>query len=482
MHLSKPVCAICSLLIVSACVGDQFDSGLGATPGGVKDLKLARELIEAGLVPPPDALLVEAMFAEHELGLEGPTCARTLCLRAAAGIAPELGGDKRGWAQVGLSSTIEPATWQRPSTTFIFTVDVSGSMGWGRAPREDSASAGELSRALLHQLIDKLMPDDRLALVTYGDNVSEVLPLTSGGERELGHRRVDELRTNGSTDMEAGMRLAYQLGRSARGQTDQVRVIVFTDVQPNVGATGPSEFQTMVAEAAAQDVHTSVLALGVGIGPEVLRAMASLRGANAYSLTRVSHIAEFMEESYPWFTTPIAYDLKVNADLAAGWGINRGLGFPAADDESQVGLKAASVFLSRRKGALLVALEPTATPALALSGHFDLGYVEPSGQPVEESLPFSYDGPLDERGQGFSQRAVARTTALGVAAEAMHQAAKVYAEDPLAAARILLAAQERFTADVAALGDADLAPEVELLAALTKLVQRGAPQGTLYGP
>src|SRR5678815_624554 len=98
----------------------------GATPGGVKDLHLARALVAKGQIPPADALLVEAMFAEHDLGLAGLPCDRTLCLRAAAGFAPELDGTARGFAQVGLSSTIDPATWQRPSTTFVFTVDVSG--------------------------------------------------------------------------------------------------------------------------------------------------------------------------------------------------------------------------------------------------------------------------------------------------------------------------------------------------------------------
>lgn len=474
---------VLAVLLGCGTTGDLSSSGdFGATPGGVKDLTLARELIAQGVVPPADALLVEAMFAEHDLPVEGTPCARTLCLRAAAGFAPEVDGTPRGWVQVGLSSTIDPATWQPPTTTYVYTVDVSGSMGWEHGGA-DHPSPGNLSRSLLYRLADELRDGDHVAMVTYGDSVSTPLSLRPASRDDV-RSATSQLGTAGSTNMEAGMRRAYEIARSAQSKTEQVRVVVFTDVQPNVGATAPTEFQTMVEDAAADGVHTTVIALGVGIGPEVLRAMASLRGANAYSLTDAEHVGEFMEDEYPWFTTPIAYDLRVSARAGAGWSIDRGLGFPAADDASQIGLKAESVFLSKRRGALLAALTPPdgATTAAGLAGELSLAYEEPSGETVDTSVPFAYDGrALDERGQWFAQRGVARTTALALLTEAMHDAAKLYAESQTAAVALLAPAVERYQADAAALGDEDLAIEVELASALLTLMQQGAPQGTLYG-
>src|SRR5262245_16200357 len=107
------------------------DDDFGATPGGVKDMTIARELVANGPIPPPEALLVEAMFSEHDLPLSGAPCSMTLCLKAGAGVAPDRAGVSHGWLQVGMSSNVDPETWQRPPTTFILTVDVSGSMGWG---------------------------------------------------------------------------------------------------------------------------------------------------------------------------------------------------------------------------------------------------------------------------------------------------------------------------------------------------------------
>jgi Ca-activated chloride channel homolog len=470
-------------VLVAACGGGSYgslgdDGGFGATPGGVKDLTLARDLIAQGMVPPPDAILVEAMYAEHDLPLDGAPCARTLCLRAAGGIAPQVDGAARGWAQVGMSSTIDPATWTRPSTSFIFVVDVSGSMRW-EGVDEEHPSGGLLARRVLHGLADRLRTDDRVAIVTYGDDVSTPLGLTSGGDVAAVHAVIEALDENGSTNMEAGMRRAYDLGRDALGSTEQVRVIVFTDVQPNVGFTEASEFEAMVEEASADGVHTTTLAFGLGIGPEVMRGMASLRGANAYGMTRTTDVDEFLADDYPWFTTPIAFDLRVNVSGTEGWGIDRGFGFPAGSDAQQQGLKASSVFLSKRRGAMLVAFAPTG--ALPFGGQFDLTYREPGGQEITDVVTFGGVGKPDQRGHWFAQDSVARTTALGLFTEAMHEATVAYQSDHDAAAAILAPALERFTADAAALADDDLPVEVELGQALLALIEADAPQGTLYG-
>src|SRR5262245_55808492 len=113
--------ALLALLAMTGCdASGAFSSGgvsnagdFGATPGGVKDLRFARSLVKEGRVPPPEALLVEAMFAEHDLPLHGAPCAELLCLRAATGTASTPDGKPAGWVQVGLSSTIDPATYQR---------------------------------------------------------------------------------------------------------------------------------------------------------------------------------------------------------------------------------------------------------------------------------------------------------------------------------------------------------------------------------
>lgn len=452
--------------------------GTGATVGGVKDMRLARELIARGQIPPPAALLVEGMFAEHDLGLTGAPCVDTLCLRAAAGVAPDAGGVPRGWVQVGLSSNVDPAIYRRPATTFIYTVDVSGSMGWGGDI--ELSTPGELARQTLHGLADHLDPGDKAAIVTYGSSVT--VPLGFVSDRQQVHAAIDRLRESGVTDMESGVRKAIELGREARARGEQVRIVLFTDVQPNVGATSPSAFEQLVAAGAAEGVATTVIGLGLGMGPEIMQSMAHVRGANAFGIIEDGDVDTFLADEYPWFVAPIAYDLSVGLRLPTGLDIHAPYGFPTgfADDPT---LTAASVFLSKRRGALLVSLAGDEAALDALGADLDLSWTTPGGFAKTTALTVARAGAaLDERGQWFAQTATARTAALALLVEGMHAAAEQYPFSPAEAEVTMAAAAARFDADAAAIGAADLAPEVELARAMLALIAARAPQGTLYGP
>lgn len=466
-------------LVLAACGGDGgFGGGTGATVGGVKDMRLARELIARGQIPPPAALLVEGMFAEHDLGLAGDPCVDTLCLRAAAGVAPDRDDRPRGWIQLGLSSNVDPALYRRPATTFIFTVDVSGSMRWGG--EEGPRTPGELARELLHGLADRMTTGDQAAIVTYGDSVSVPLAFTADPARV--HTAIDRLAEQGVTDMESGVRKALELGRAARARGEQVRVVLFTDVQPNVGATAPSAFEQMVADGAEDGVQLTVLGLGLGMGPEIMQSMAHVRGANAFGVIAEDDVARFLADEYPWFVAPIAYDLDVQVKLPAGLDIDTPYGFPTgfADDPQ---LSASSVFLSNRRGALLMSIEGDAAALDGMEAELDLGWTTPGGFEKTTTLHVTRGGAIvDERGQWFQQAAIERSTALALLVEGMHRAAEQYAFSPGEAEATMAAAQARFEADAAASGAEDLQPEVDLGDAMLELIRARAPQGELYGP
>ncbi|MEZ4404093.1 MAG: VWA domain-containing protein [Kofleriaceae bacterium] len=474
----KPSIAMIVTLAAAAAAacGSYGGSGdFGATVGGVKDLHLARDLIARGQVPPAAALLVEAMFAEHDLGLAGPPCAETLCLRGALGVAPGADGVPRGWLQVGLSSTIDPATYRRPATTFIYTVDVSGSMGWDYGP----GSPGELARQLMTGLAPRLTADDRVAIVTFGSSVATALAPTPGDQQAQIAAAIDRLGEGGATNMEAGLVRAYELGRAARAAGGNVRVVLFTDTQPNVGATTPTQFDRLVTDGAAAGVGLTVVALGLGIGPEVLQSIANQRGGNAFSMGTPAEVEQFLADEDPWFAAPIASALRVGVTTGAGVTIDAPYGFPVGFAEDPT-FKVESVFLSRRKGALLVSL--AGDDLTDLAAELVLGYRDAAGVDHAATIPLARGGaPVDERGQWFGQEATARTTALALVTTAMHDAAAAYEVDRDLAISILAPAVARFEADAAALAADDLPVEVDLAQDLLRLMELGAPQGTLYG-
>lgn len=488
-RVSGLLAAIGGIVVVWGCamyapVGGLLGGDFGATQGGVQDMGAARELVASGQVPPPEAFVVEGMFSEHELGLAGEACTSLLCLRSAVGVAPTLDGEPSGWLQIGLSSTIDPNTFERPSLTLIATMDVSGSMGWDYVTEQtEYPTPGEVTRNLLSAIAAELGPDDHIALVTYGTYVNTVLPLTPGDQQVTIQAAIDSLSTGGVTDMESGLRRAYQIAGSADAGTDQVRVMLFTDIQPNVGATSASEFEEIVADGANAGVGLTVMGVGVGLRQELMNAMSHLRGGNAFSLFNNEDVTELMADDWPFLVSPIAYDLNVDVTPVAGCRIADAYGFPSSDAGAMEALDVSTVFLSRRKGALLLRVAPDeATNLAAMSLTGTLAYRTTEGTPVQQAIEAAFaDATTDSRGHFYEQETVGRTVALAVLVSKMHEAADLYSTDQELAVATMAGALARISADAVALGDPELDAEVSFAHDLLALMEAGAPQGDLYG-
>ena len=274
-------------------------SGFGATPGGVQDINFARDVVAAGQVPPPEAFFVEGMFSEHDLPLKGDPCETTLCLRGATGVAPDHDGQESGWVQIGLSSNVNVDNFEHPSQTIVAVVDVSCSMGWsypGTDDQEQDLTPAEVTSKLLYEIADRLRPQDNIAIITYGSSVSTELDITGGSDKADIRDAIKALDSGGSTNMEAGMKEAYKLAQAARTNTVNTRLILFTDVQPKVGATDAGSFRKMVEDGAREDISLTVIGAGIGMGAEIFGAMADLKGGNAFSLSTGGDVKDLMEE------------------------------------------------------------------------------------------------------------------------------------------------------------------------------------------
>jgi len=252
---------------------------------------------------------------------------------------------------------------------------------------------------------------------------------------------------------------------------------------PNLGATEPSEFEEIVADGANRGVGLTVMGVGVGLRQELLNAITHWRGGNAFSLFNDEDVVELMADDWPFLVSPIAYDLLVEVTPSAGYRLADTYGFPSADDEVVPTLDVSTVFLSRRRGALLLRMEPNDGAELTgMAAGGNMSYTTPEGELVAQQIEAAYNGePLDERGQYFEQTGVGKTVALAVLVSSMNQSAELYAADREMAIAIMTGALARISADAQALGDETLDAEVNLAADLLRLMEQGAEQGDLYG-
>lgn len=459
------------------------DGDFGATTGGVKDMTFARELVAQGMVPPKEAFLVEAMFSEHDLPLQSAApCGGTFCTKAAIGVAPDESGASRAWFQVGLSSTINPDTYQRPALSLVFVVDVSGSMSWSYT---GGSSGGAIATELLAQLTSGLGAQDRVAIVAFDTAVHDVLGLTSAADTGAVSGAIADLQNTGGggTDIEIGITRGFQIATAIEPAIgEEVRVVLLTDAQPNVGATSPTAFQQKVAAGAASGVGTTVFGIALGLDPAVMGAMANERGGNAFTVMATTGVAPLMEESWPWMFCPLAYDLTLSARPAAGFQVVEAYGFPGETDPAEATRTSATVFLSRKKGALLLELAPDPAGSIAsTNASVRVDYVDVDGNAHHDEINAQYQGEaLDAEGRWFEQASAAKTTALALLVTAMHDAAEAYETDHASAVAILAPARARFASDAAAIGDGAIDPEIAFTEALLALMEAGATQGSFY--
>ncbi|MFB6391590.1 von Willebrand factor type A domain-containing protein [Polymorphospora lycopeni] len=167
---------------------------------------------------------------------------------------PEPAGDVR-LLRVGLQTRGEdPAT--RPDAALTFVVDVSGSM------REPGRL--DLVQDALHTLVDQLRDTDSVAIVAFSREARTIRKMTRAGDADALHDAIDSLKTQNSTNLEAGLELGYRVARDGFREGASNRVILLSDGLANVGNDTAEPILARVHEEAAKQIAL----LGVGVGSD----------------------------------------------------------------------------------------------------------------------------------------------------------------------------------------------------------------------
>lgn len=356
------------LFALNACGAYAAGDSLGATPGGAQDIGLARDIILNGRVPTADDFTAEGLYSEHDLEIaNAPPCGKPLCVNTASALELGLDDNQRDlFVQLGLQSNISPQAFQRKPLNLGIVIDTSGSM---------SSNLGGVKSAL-HTLVDHLKSDDRVAIVEFAGSANTIIESTPVSDKTSLHAAVDELTTGGSTSLEDGMKLGYaEIDEYVNPQTLS-RLMVFTDAQPNVGATDAQSFQSIVKAAAAIDIGFTFFGFGDMFDAAFVDQIAHLRGGN-YRFVGPNDVKAIFEDELDFLVTPIAYNLRVSTKPAEGTSVRTVYGVPGAAEHVNGNLlDVSTVFLSKRKGGIVLRLDGANVSALVNGLMFDMGSVD----------------------------------------------------------------------------------------------------------
>lgn len=154
-----------------------------------------------------------------------------------------------------LGLATEPADYaQTHGNNLVFLIDTSGSM-------DDPNKLGLLQKSFSY-LVENLNDDDTVSIVTYAGSEELVLDGARADERDTILRAINQLRPDGSTNGQAGLKMAYETARKHFVEGGNNRIILASDGDLNVGITSESDLSDYVSEQRKSGVYLSVLGFG----------------------------------------------------------------------------------------------------------------------------------------------------------------------------------------------------------------------------
>jgi Ca-activated chloride channel family protein len=268
---------------------------------------VARRYIDDGLLPPKDAVRVEEFVNYFDYDYPIPDAEETFAIHLDGSPSPFGETERYEMVRVGLQGYDIPAE-ERKDVVLTFVIDVSGSMD-----REDRLT---LAKRALTLLVEELRPTDSVAIVVYGSEARTVLSPTPGDQKNAILDAIYSLQSEGSTNAEAGLKLAYRQAEAAFNPEADNRVILLSDGVANVGETGPEAILRTIEEYAQRGVYLTTVGFGLGNYNDVLMEQLADQGDGFYAyVDTIDEAKRLFVHDLTGMLQTIAKDAKVQVDF-----------------------------------------------------------------------------------------------------------------------------------------------------------------------
>lgn len=330
----------------------EASGSLGATVGGAQDIGYARLLIERGSVPSSLGFSAEGLYSEHDIATPSSACDEPLCLSLGYGYAPMADNSSHALlVQLGMGSNIRADQFRRRPLRLAVVVDRSGSM---------SGSKIQAARVALEKLISRLNAEDRVTIIYFNEGAETVVEMGGGDRRQEMLARVGTLTASGGTNIEKGLVMGYNAIASLPDEPGTLkRLILMTDMRPNVGRTDSMSFRQITERYANKGIGLSAFGMGIDFGYELVYHISGLRGGNFFYLENAEKIARVFDTEFDYMVTPLLFDLDLKIETPKGMRLAAVYGLPTwKPGDRDANLHIPTVFLSSNRGAIILRYEP----------------------------------------------------------------------------------------------------------------------------
>lgn len=199
----------------------------------------------------------------------------------------------------------------RASTTplrLTFLLDNSGSM-----ERYDRQQTVRQAFAMLAQ---QLTANDQVTLISFARQPRLLADQVSGSEAEKLVRLIEELPSEGGTNIEAALQLAFEKAREQQTPDAQNRIILLTDGAVNLGNANPELLSRMVTTIRSTGIAFDAAGISAeGLNDEVLEALTRKGDGRYYLLDSVEAADDDFAQQIAGALRPSAKNVKVQVEF-----------------------------------------------------------------------------------------------------------------------------------------------------------------------
>ena len=368
--------------------------------------KLAKAALAGGQWPDVARIRIEEFVNAIDYGDPMPSQSERVACRIEQSIHPFL--QQRNLLRISMRT----AATGRASTTplnLTFLLDNSGSME--RIDRRNTV------RRCFEVLAGQLHEGDEVTLISFASQPRLLAERLSGKQAADVLRVLDQLPSEGGTNLEAALMLAGEKAREYYRDDAQNRVVLITDGAVNLGDADPDSLSRQIRSLRDAGIAFDAAGIGAdGLNDEVLEALTRKGDGRYYLLDSQESVEDGFARQIAGALRPAAKNVKVQVEFnPQRVGMYNLLGFEQhrlkKEDFRNDQVDAAEMAAAEAGVAVYqVQVKP--------DGFGDLGSVSvrfqdlESGQMVEERWPITFDGNVPRMDQATESMKLAGSAAL----------------------------------------------------------------------
>lgn len=264
-----------------------------------------RRFLNNGQRPPKDAVRIEEMINYFDYDYPQPKDEHPFSINTEISKAPWNKDHKL--VHIGLQGE-KIATENLPPSNLVFLIDVSGSMS--------SVNKLPLLKSAFKLLVEKLRPEDNVAMVVYAGAAGLVLDSTPGSDKNKIMEAFDRLEAGGSTAGGAGINLAYEVAKKNFKKDGNNRVIIATDGDFNVGESSNASMERLIEQKREEGVFLTVLGFGMGNYKDSKMEILADKGNGNYAyIDNILEAKKVLVNEFGGTLFTIAKDVKIQVEF-----------------------------------------------------------------------------------------------------------------------------------------------------------------------